>query len=137
MLQPKFKKGDWCFCEFILQQIKSTKENRITSVTDGYMELSSYDLSDRCFPISLEIKRASDEINHWSKKFHSLKFNGLNYPDLNRALISKWVGMCESIENEEKLKSLYQELSKFGRSIIEKVDELKYVTVDEVKIFSK
>ncbi len=32
----KFKKEEWCFCEFKLQQVTETNEDRITSVSDGY-----------------------------------------------------------------------------------------------------
>jgi hypothetical protein len=82
----KFKQGEWCFCEFVLQQVIETEENRITAVSDGMFRLSSNDLSDRCYPLEMIIKIISDEVAYWSKEFHSLKINTLNYPDLNKEL---------------------------------------------------
>ncbi len=135
MQQPKFKKGDWCFCEFKLQQIQETKEGRITSVTDGRFSLGSYDLSDSCFPLELRIKNLSDSVNYWHDKFHNLKHNGLNHPDLNRELISQWVEMCENIGDEEILKTLYTKLDEFGKAVTEQVGNLRYTQIEGVRIF--
>ena len=100
-MQLKFQKEDWVFCEFKLQQIMETKENRITEVSDGMFRMSGHDISDRCFPLTLSIKRVSDTAAYWSKQFHEAKCNGLNHPDLNRALISRWAEICENIDNEK------------------------------------
>ena len=35
MKKLKFQKGEWCFCEFKLQQVMETEENRITGISDG------------------------------------------------------------------------------------------------------
>jgi len=135
MKEPKFKQGEWCFCEFTLKLVKETKEDRITSVSDGYFEHGSYDLSDRCYPLTLEIKRISDEVNYWSKKFHELKNNSLNHPDLNRELISRWVEMCEAKDDHEKLRKLFDSLSEFGTAVITKVRDLGGEEVQGVRIF--
>lgn len=135
MKEPKFKKGEWCFCEFTLKQVKETKDDRITSVTDGYFEHGGSDLSDRCYPLDLNIKRISDEVNYWSKKFHDLKTNSLNHPDLNRELISRWVEMCEAKDDHQKLQKLYDSLSEFGNAVISKVRDLSDETIGGVRIF--
>lgn len=137
MNKPKFNKGEWCFCEFELSQIVKTQENRITERTDGFFNHSSHDLSDRCFPLEMPIKRISDSVAYWSKTFHGLKFNGLNHPDLNRALISRWVEMCNASDDEEQLKILFKKLDEFGQEIQRKVSDLKHEQVAGVKIFSR
>lgn len=69
----KFKQGEWCFCEFALQQVMETEENRITGVSDGMFRLSGHDLSDRCYPLEMKVKQISDIVAFWSKEFHALK----------------------------------------------------------------
>lgn len=133
----KFKQNDWCFFEFQLNQVKETEENRITSVTDGVINHHGRDLSDRCYPLDLKIKRASDAVSYWRDKFHSLNYNGLNHPDLNRALISLWVDMCESIEDVPMLKRLYDKLNDFGQKVLSSVEDVRSIEVGNVRIFSR
>jgi hypothetical protein len=135
MKEPKFKKDEWCFCEFKLQRIIKTDEDRITSVGDGFFETGSCDISDRCYPMEVEVKRISDEVAYWSKTFHELKNNGLNHPDLNRKLIEMWCEMCDNRNDETKLKELYENLSKFGNAIVRKVRDLNFEEIDGVRLF--
>jgi hypothetical protein len=137
MQKAKFKKGDWCFCEFKLQQIMNTEENRITEVSDVMFRTSGYDISDRCFHLDLTIKRCSDTAAYWSKRFHELNNNSLNHPDLNRELISRWVAMCENKDNEKKLQELYDSLDKFGNAVVKKVNELKCEEVEGLSLFRR
>jgi len=135
MNKPKFKKGEWCFCEFKLQQVTETNEDRITSVSDGYFSHGSSDLSDRCYPMEMRVKIISDDVNYWRNQFHQLNHNSLNHPDLNRELIDMWVNMCENRNNDEVLKELYEKLNTFGQTVVSKVQELKHDTVGGVKLF--
>lgn len=132
-MEPKFKKGDWVFCEFVLQMVKETKDDRITSVTDGFFEMGGRDLSDRCYPLTIKNKRISDEVQGWRTRFHALNAPGLNYPDLIRELVRRWIEMCEA--NEKDLQKLYDSLGEFGRKIENRVQDLKYEEVDGVNIF--
>lgn len=132
---PKIKKGEWCFCEFELSQIVKTQENRITERTNGYISHSGHDLSDRCFPLDVKIKRISEEVEYWSKAFHSLKTNSLNHPDLHRELVSRWAMMCENKDNEDEVNSLFESLRKFGQAVLDKVNEAKGQIVEGVSIF--
>lgn len=135
MQQAKFKTGDWCFCEFKLQQILETEENRVTEVSDGSFRMSGNNLSDRCFPLDLKIKKVSDYVSYWSDRFHKLNNNSLNYPDLNRELIQRWAEMCENINDEKVVTELYKRLETFGSSIVNKINELKYESVEGVLLF--
>lgn len=137
MVKSKFQKGDWCFCEFRLQQIMNVDGNRITEVSDGIMIMLSNDLSDRCFPLDLSIKICSDNVAYWSKRFHELNNNSLNYPDLKRELINRWIVMCENKDDKDKLQELYDSLSKFGNAVIKRVNELKHEEIDGVALFRR
>ena len=133
----KFKKEDWCFCEFKLQQIMETEENRITGVSDGMFRLGSSDLSDRCYPLEMKVKQISDTVAYWSTEFHRLKNNSLNHPDLNRELIRRWVELCDNREDENRLKELYDKLSEFGNSVLRKVRDLNFEEVEGVSLFRR
>lgn len=137
MKNLKFKQGEWCFCEFKLQQIMKTEENRITGVSDGMFRLGSRDLSDRCYPLELEVKRISDTVAYWSTKFHELKNNALNHPDLNRELIRRWVELCDHRNDENRLKELYDKLSEFGNSVLRKVQDLNFEEAEGVSLFRR
>ena len=137
MKNLKFKKGDWCFCEFKLQQVMETEENRITGVSDGMFRLGSSDLSDRCYPLDMDVKRISDTVAYWSEKFHELKNNALNHPDLNRELIRRWVELCENRKDDDQLKELYNNLSNFGNSVLRKVQDLSFEEVEGVRLFRR
>jgi len=134
-MEPKFKEGTWIFCEFELQQVKETEDNRITSVTSGQFNLSGHDLSDRCVEINLRTKLASDHCQYWNRQFHDAKCtNALNHPDLNRALIERWVAICDE-PNDKKRQVLYDKLSEFGRAVLEKVRTTMFQEVDGISVF--
>ncbi len=131
----KFKKGEWCFCEFKLQQITETEENRITGVNDGICSLGSNDLSDRCYPLEMKVKQISDTVAYWSAGFHALRNNSLNHPDLNRELVCRWVQLCDNRKDENCSKELYEKLSQFGNSVTQKVKDLGYEEVEGINLF--
>lgn len=133
----KFKQGEWCFCEFALQQVMETEGNRITGVSDGMFRHGGHDLSDRCYPLEMKVKQISDTVAYWSKEFHALKNNALNHPDLNRELIRRWVELCDNRENENRLKELYDKLSEFGNSVIRRVRDLNFEEVEGVSLFRR
>lgn len=133
----KFKAGDWVFCEFKLQQIKSAEEGRVTCVTDSMFEHSSYDMTDRCFPLDLRIKAASDSVSYKWDILQGLKPNSLNYPDLHRALVSKWIELCENIDDSKKMQALYDSLNEFVRKIQERMQELRYEEIEGISLFRK
>jgi len=137
MKEPKFKKGEWCFCEFKLQQVMETEDDRITSVSDGMFHMGGCDLSDRCYPLDMDIKQASDNVAYWSKEFHALKNNALNHPDLNRELISRWCDWCDNIKDSEKSKEIGDNLSSFGNSVVKKVRDLSFEEIEGVNLFRR
>ena len=137
MKKLKIQKGEWCFWEFKLHQIIETEENRITSVSDGVVMSSSSDLSDKCYPLEMDVKCISDTVAYWSTKFHELKNNSLNHPDLNRELIRRWAEMCDNRKDEKRLKELYDSLTKFGNSVLRKVQDLSFEEVEGVSLFRR
>ena len=137
MKKLKFQKGEWCFCEFRLQQVTETEENRITGVSDGMFRLGSNDLSDRCYPLELDVKCISDTVAYWSTRFHELRNNSLNHPDLNRELIRRWAELCDNRKDENRLKELYDSLNKFGHSVLRKVEDLSFEEVEGISLFRR
>lgn len=133
----KFKQGEWCFCEFALQQVMETEDNRITGVSDGMVRHSGYDLSDICYPLEMKVKQISDTVAYWSKEFHALKNNALNHPDLNRELIRRWIELCDNRENENRLKELYDKLSEFGNSVVRRVRDLNFEEVEGISLLRR
>ena len=134
-MKENFKVGDWCFCEFKLQQITDMTEGRITEVSDGIFILYSFDLSDRCFPLEMDIKRISDDVAYWSRKFHDLQNSALNHPDLNRRLGSLWVKMCKNKDDVEELERWSGVLSAFGNMVVEKVRGAGSIEIDGIPLF--
>lgn len=135
MEKPKFKKGDWCFCEFALRQVTETQDDRITEVSDGMCILGSHDLTDVCYPLEMKIKQISDNVAYWEDKFHELKNNALNHPGLNRELIKRWVELCDNRHDQQKLDKLYKSLYKFGSAVIRKIEDLRHEEIDGVNLF--
>lgn len=134
-MKPKFEKGTWIFCEFELQQIRETEDDRITSVTTGQVQMGGHDLSDRCFEINMRTKLASDHCYYWSQKFHNTEgSNALNHPDLNRALIERWVALCEETD-DKKRQVLYEKLGLFCNSVLRKVRDARDQEVEGVSVF--
>lgn len=117
-----WKVGDWTFCEFKLQQIEEVEDGRVTVVSDGHFSLSSRDLADRCMPVSLSMKRISDEYASVSHRLHRVGSSGLNYPDINRWLIAAWVDACREPENRAAIDAHYKLLGQFMRDMLDKTD---------------
>jgi hypothetical protein len=132
----KFKQGDWCFCEFELKQIVKIEDNCIKEITDGYSNHMSSDLSNRCFPLNISIKRISHTVHYWSEEFFKFRGKSLNYPDLHRELVRRWVEMCEN-SDKPIFSTLYNNLEQFAKSVISKVNSVDYEEVEGIKIFSR
>lgn len=137
MKKLKIQKGEWCFWRFKLHQIIETEENRITSVSDGIVMSSSSDLSNMCYPLEMDVKCISDTVAYWSATFLELKNNSLNHPDLNRELVRRWAEMCDNRKDENRLKELYDSLTKFGNSVLRKVQDLSFEEVEGVSLFRR
>lgn len=137
MKKTKFKEGDWCFCEYKLQKIMEIKDGRITQVNDSTLTMSGNNLSDRCYPLDLKIKMCSDLVEYWSRKFHELNRKNINYPDLNRELVRRWVEMCDNVNDANVFSNLHISLIRFGNDVIENINEAMNKKVDGIPLFYK
>lgn len=120
-----FKKNDFVFCDFELQQILDMEGKNVTEVSDGYFRMSSNSLNDRCFEISLKNKNISEFFKETSNKLFTIKNNALNHPDPHRYLINKWVECCNEkdmklVNNKiTEVKNWYEELSNYVNGAVD------------------
>lgn len=127
------KVNDWCFFEFKLVQVKETDGPRVTSVTDGMFNTYGSNLSDRCFPFEMGIKKISDVVAYWADKMlkeERLKY--LNHPDIHRKLVEFWIGMCESDDNKRQV--IGEKLSNFCTSILNRVNSISEEYIEGIKL---
>jgi len=70
-MKTDWKIGDWCYCDFSLQQIIDVIEyddgNVITQVNDGWFNKSGSFLNDCCFPLDMKIKLISEKYQKYEK----------------------------------------------------------------------
>ena len=128
-----FKQGDWVFCEFKLQRIKELREGGASTVSDGFVEMGGHDID--CYPLNMKIKVISDNVSAWSRELHALRNNSLNYPDIHRELLRRWVEMCDNADNEKKLDKMYDDLADFVNEIKRRVRNLATESVGDIRIF--
>ncbi len=133
--EHKFKKGEWCFFEFELHQIKKLHAGRISEVSTGIVTQASYDLYDRCFPLNADIKIKSDQVALWKSKIKALEANSLNWPDIHEEFTRIWMELCNITPKALKTATVYQELADFSNSIIKQVENMRYEKANGVKIF--
>jgi hypothetical protein len=127
-----FKVGEFIFCEFKLQEINEMEGERVTSVHDGWFEMGSRDLSDRCFPLTIRNKVISETFQGFSDKIHAINNAGLNYPDIARYFVLKWVECCNGA-SDDKIKLIYDEVQNFINTVKEKSNH--EVIVNGVSVF--
>jgi hypothetical protein len=133
-MEQQFQVGDWCFCEFKLQQVKRIEGSRILEVSDGYLSCSSYDLSDKCYPLDFSVKRISETVEWYKNRLHDLKMD-LNFSAIGKELIRRWCEMCDARNDDDKIKILDIELQQFYGAIAERVYALKNEQVAGVRLF--
>lgn len=116
--QMIWQEGDWCFCRFKLQQIEKIKEERITSVTDGYARYGNHDFSNCCFPLDMIVKSISEHYEAaWrdvSKMCHPANHN------IYQVLVQEWVKTCNQKEDLSFFKIQIQRLESFVEAIKER-----------------
>jgi len=127
-----FKVGDFVFCEFKLQEINEMSLGMVTSVHDGWFETGSNNLSDMCFPLTIRNKVISDSFSGFSNKIHEINNNGLNYPDIHRYFVSRWMECCNGA-SDDKIKAIYSEIENFIKDIKEKVST--DVSINGIRVF--
>ena len=128
------KPNDWVYCEFKLGQIDSMEDERVTGFTDGSFHMGGNDLSDRCFPLNMRIKRISDEYDFVSDKLHKEGTNALNYPDIHRWLVNHWVETCLCSDDKDLRIARYGKLNDFCDKVLQKCRDFKFETVEGVRL---
>jgi hypothetical protein len=134
--EPKFKVGEKCYCDFILQTVKETEQHRITCVTDGICSHSAYDLTDECFLNEPTIEEISKRVDNLKRMVFEINHNSLNYPAIHNFLLYNWCEMCNNKNDIEKVNALFTKTDNFIIALINKVDEIKTLRIEGIKIFN-
>jgi hypothetical protein len=136
--KPLWKVGDWCFCEFKLSQIEKMDKARVTAITTGYIAQSARDLTSRCFPVTVEVKRLSERWESANELSH--KCPSLNHPDIHEYLVRKWAEACERATTGDiglGLGACYAGLDDFERFLRNAVREQSEIFYDGVRLFGR
>jgi hypothetical protein len=135
--EPRFKRGDWVFCAFKLQQVEETEEDRITGVSDGFVNHGGHDLSKLCFPVEMKIKGISDNFAAAKGRLRSEGLPNLNFPDIQRWLEIKWATACQNKDDEKTVNAAIQDLDLFVREILIKCRDIRQESVDGVYLIRR
>lgn len=109
----KFNIGDWVFCEYKLQQISAMQHtNTITGVSDGMFSMSSNNLNDRCFALTLRGNAISQRFAAINQELHRLPGN-LNHPDFHRYLVGLWSEAMRAQDEPESARKYLDEAEIF------------------------
>jgi hypothetical protein len=133
-----WKVGDWCFCDYKLQQIEEIKDGRICAVSDGYFFHGAYDLNGRVFPLDKRAKVISEYFEKRYNSLHEMEGNRvLNFPDIHRWFEKKWIHAMCNRDDDEFVKAAYEELDSFVGEIVNQVREFSNSRLDGVKVFGR
>lgn len=128
-----WKVGDWCFYEAQLAVIEEMEDERVRSVSTGYINTSGNDLSDCCFPLSKHVVRVSGEVEHAQREIRSESGPvNLNWPDIHRQFVGLWIAACNSPEND---KDLYKEINAFTDALRDAIRTAKALKADDIPLF--
>ena len=132
----KWKVGDWCFCEYKLQMIKEMSDDgRITSVSDGCFQMGAYDLSDKCFPLTLEGKNISDAfVRIYQRMYDQIKNGNYNFPDFHRYSVKQWV---EAMNYMNSANTIIDDFDYWCREVIDKVGKIGEVYVGSIPLMRR
>lgn len=117
----QFQVGQWVFFEFKLSLIDEMDGDRVTSVQDGCFHTGSWNMADRCVPLSLRVKRISDEFAYHSAELHRKGHSGLNYPDIHNWLVNAWVEACAR-PADANLSADFERVRKFAADVLKTCD---------------
>jgi len=136
-VKTSFKKNDWVFCEFKLQQIEKVKNGRVVEVGDGHFCTSSWSMNDRCFSLNKTVKCISDTFAFWHDKLFQEGNRDLNFPNIQNWLVEKWCEVCNVKDNKEALRAGISELEDFAKRILSSCEEQRAIEVAGVKVFGR
>jgi hypothetical protein len=133
----KWKIGDWAVegCEIV--QITEMEGDQVTGLSTGFFHIGSNSFNDRLFPLTKANKVAAECAKDVMDRFHEEKGSGsLNFPDLNRKVEEFAWRLCS--EPEKDRQPIYDEMSKFGRDVLDKLrDTRTNAVIGGVRIFGR
>lgn len=129
--------GDWIIFQYRIVQIKEAKDGRVTSVSDGQFETSGYNLSDRCFPLTLANKNAADYIESYAARVHREGGPGLNYPALHSKAVELAWGIMNLPEEKDAREPAYEAARKFYQVLFEAIRSHSAVEIENIRVFGR
>lgn len=133
-MKRSFKENDWCYYNYKLSQILKIEDGNITGVTDGYFT-SGGNNTDNCYPLTIDIKLISEEVNTIYNMIHNLNFKSLNFPEIHYKLVQMWKYMCDNYNDNELIGKMYIELKDFYNKINDSVKSLREYKVLDINIY--
>jgi len=106
---------DWVFFDFELYQIDKMKDGRVVRLTNGLGTTGAHDLSDRCFPLAMDIKVISDEFALWQKVLRQTRHP--NMAEIHCLLAQQWAECCRNKDDPEFIRKQYRNLEAFTKQI--------------------
>lgn len=113
--------NQWLFCSYEFGQITDMEGDRVTGFTTGTFRTGSHDLSDRCFPLTMEVKRLSEVFAYESARLHREGASGLNYPRMHDWLVDHWCHACVAVDPKRQ-QELVKEASDFVTQMLKLQD---------------
>jgi hypothetical protein len=108
--------------------------DRITGVDDGHLSMGGHDLDDRVRPLTLQVKNCSELFAEYYNTLHQLQMNGLNFPDIHREMVRRWMECTDDVEKSVRSVKIIS-MRNWIERLRNRVRELKEETVDGVKLF--
>lgn len=132
---PKFNVGDWIFCNLALHRIEEMRGDDITTITDGFFSKGSSSWNDEAFHLDIRIKVISANFEGQKDKLHREGNRQLNFPDIHRWLVKKWVAACRVKDDTETVNAAISELDEWTHNILNRCQELNREEVGGIRLF--
>lgn len=125
------KVNDWVYSDFELVQVKRMENGNVVEVTDGIFN-RSYGLGFTYFPLTLKIKRTSEEFKAWYDRLR--QYPSANIRSIHNLLETWWVELCEVVGNTKVYNKKFKELQTHCNQLERKLQNIEGERMFGIKI---